>query len=231
MMGTATLRQHLTTLVNGHQWEELLAYLSALRTTDHRTASTILAEASTWVGVSENHFWDAFAHLCSAKAKAYMGTLLKAVKNFPTQQALTFESQALETYCRHRATEIDLSKMREMLLPLARSPQVLQHLVSLLALDTQPDHVQAYQYFMAATPTAYYAFFLTLRRLDDKPALLRRYAVELIRRGDARAFQLANLLRVYFDLDPLPGTFSLDLPPYQLSRLEQDYEAFCALLS
>ena len=39
--------------------------------------------------------------------------------------------------------------------------------------------------------------------------------------------EAASIVKVAFGLDELSGTFSLRLQPYQISRLEQSYEAFC----
>ena len=44
------------------------------------------------------------------------------------------------------------------------------------------------------------------------------------------AFNMASILAAYFGLGQLPGTFSLTLSPYELSRLDASYEPFRKLL-
>ena len=54
---------------------------------------------------------------------------------------------------------------------------------------------------------------------------------DLMRRGDALGFNLASLLKAYYGLDALKGTFSLNIQPYQLARLSADYRAFCQAMN
>ena len=44
--------------------------------------------------------------------------------------------------------------------------------------------------------------------------------------ADSLSFNMASLLRTYFDLPDLRGTFSLTLEPYELSRLDTDFDVF-----
>ena len=78
-------------------------------------------------------------------------------------------------------------------------------------------------------PYAMIAVGLGLIVLVDA-ATLRRYAVELVRRGDRRSLNLARIIECYFALPPLPGMFALQMPEYQFSRLDR-YEAFCKILA
>ena len=46
-----------------------------------------------------------------------------------------------------------------------------------------------------------------------------------------RSFNLACIVHHYFGLNDLPGTFSLRLENYELSRLDGNYEQFCKILA
>ena len=83
-------------------------------------------------------------------------------------------------------------------------------------------------YFLLRTDGLPAAFVLlrTLRFEEHNRAFLLATARELIKRGDNLAFNLASLLRAYFDLSELRGTFSLTLQPYELSRLDTDFDVF-----
>lgn len=230
MISTSSLRERIRLLVASNDFAPLGHYLQSLRATDHRNASLILAEEKTWSALSQTQWWEAFALLCTLSAKAYLGTLLKAAQARSRREALHFESQALRAFCHERATDIDRRKMLDSLLPLASSPRHLRQLCLLLRVEEESEAQQALHYLKAETSVAYYELFCVLRRLDDKPPLIRRFAIELIRKNEKKAFNLASILASYFDLAPLPGTFSLQLEPHQLSRLESDYEAFSAYL-
>ena len=48
----------------------------------------------------------------------------------------------------------------------------------------------------------------------------------LMKNGDAMSFNLASLMKTYFALNELKGTFSLSLKPFELARIESSFEAF-----
>lgn len=65
-----------------------------------------------------------------------------------------------------------------------------------------------------------------LRYVEHDRALLIRTCYFLMKAGDALSFNMAALLRTYFALEEVRGTFSLSLKPYELARIEQSYDAF-----
>jgi len=60
---------------------------------------------------------------------------------------------------------------------------------------------------------------------------LKKYYVLLVQKGDHRSFNMACIVRSYFDLTDLPGRFSLHLPPYKLNRLDLTPESFAKILN
>jgi len=72
--------------------------------------------------------------------------------------------------------------------------------------------------------------FRLLRTAETDPETLRRYALQLISYGDKISFNLASIIEQYFDLKGLPATFSLNLRPYELSRLDAAPETFIKIL-
>ena len=54
---------------------------------------------------------------------------------------------------------------------------------------------------------------------------------QVMKRGDNLSFNLASLLRTYFDLPEVKGTFSLALQPYELSRLDTDFDVFSRVMT
>ena len=169
--------------------------------------------------------------MCRADSRAFLGTLLKAAVGRRKRAGLHFGGAHFSTFCREEATTIDRRKMLEAFLPLPVEPAEAESLLEMLWQRADGEKVRVAQLFRAATPAAYFLLFKALRHFDDDKLYLRRVALELMRRGDKQAFNLAGMLREYFALGELPGTFALQLPPYELSRLDSRYDAFLKILN
>lgn len=227
---TVQLRQRLTSLIEQGNAEGLLEALSTLRNADFRVASQFLGQGDAWRAVDEPQFWHFFRILARANAKAFVGTLIKAAVCKHKRQTLTFVAPDLRTFVQEEASVIDVRKMAEAFLPLMDSLEGAQQLLQTLLRAEDTAKTCVMHLFRAATAPCYFLLFRTLKQLEEEVDYLRRIAVELMRRGDKMAFNLAAIVKTYFDLDALPGTFSLQLPAYELSRLDKDYAAFLKIL-
>ena len=228
---TAALRTRLSSHLALCRFDALRDHLLALRNAEFRAASVVLAEANFWTSLSDEAFWSAFRTLCRADSRAFLGTLLKAAVGRRKRGGLQWTAPDFLGFCREDATAIDRRKMLEALLPLASTPEEAESLLGVLWHREEGEKVRAAQLFRAATPPTYFLLFKTLRHFEDDKNYLRRVALELMRRGDKAAFNLAGMLREYFALGELPGTFALQLPPYELSRLDSRYDAFLKILN
>ena len=146
------------------------------------------------------------------------------------RQHLSFDSVDFLVFSQEEASSIDRRKMLEAFLPLMQTPECIEHLMSSLFRVEDSDYSRVMVLFKAGTSAGYFLLFAHLKQMDADNAYLRRLAVELIRKGDKASFNLAAILQQYFDLGPLPGTFSLQTPPYELSRLDQSYDNFLKIL-
>lgn len=227
---TAQLRSRLAAFIVARSAEELRDHLRSLRNAEHRAASVILAEASTWKELTEAEFWQFFLVLTKDNAKAYLGTLLKAVVALNRRAPMQFDHECLTEFAERVASDIDRRKTLDALLPLLSSTTEIERLLALFDLRSSEERIRAGFLFRAGTPSSYFLLFRILQRWEDEPQTLRRFAIELIRRGDKTSFNMACIVREYFNLDALPGTFSLNLPPYELSRLDTHFEAFSKIL-
>jgi len=228
---TAALRTRLSSHLALCRFDALRDHLLALRNAEFRAASVVLAEANFWSSLSDEAFWSAFRTLCRADSRAFLGTLLKAAVGRRKRGGLQWTAPDFLGFCREDATAIDRRKMLEALLPLASTPEEAESLLAELWHREDGEKVRAAQLFRAATSPTYFLLFKTLRHFEDDKNYLRRVALELMRRGDKAAFNLAGMLREYFALGELPGTFALQLPPYELSRLDSRYDAFLKILN
>lgn len=213
----SALRIHLSAAVHGGSPETLLQTLKALRTADFRQSGNVLADPAFWQGID---FWTFATALVQADSRAYLGTMLKAAVRVG-------QGTATDAFAEACTTIIDRRKALDALLPLAETPEEVTDLLTRFrATSADPDLQPEPLLLRCVTPAASFVLFQHLRAIEDSPDLLRRYGVALIRRGDRLAFNLASILQAYFDLAPLPGTFSLHLEPFEFSRLDTSYDTF-----
>ena len=52
----------------------------------------------------------------------------------------------------------------------------------------------------------------------------------LMKKEDSLAFNFVSLMKVYFDLPEIKGTFSLRLNPYEIGRAEASFDSFVKIL-
>ena len=67
--------------------------------------------------------------------------------------------------------------------------------------------------------------------MDFTPDVLRSYTISLMKLEKKIAFNMASILKQYYDLQNVPGHLSLHLEPYELSRLDQSYDSFVKIIS
>ena len=218
------LRQRLLQPLQAGDIKGLQDILANLKSMDFKTAGFLLAE-EVLPTLEEQAFWKCFLAIVPTNAKAYLGTFLKAAIALHKQGRLTLTSEALEAYAQTGITPIDCRKVLEALLPLARGHEEIAFLLHCFTSDVQQ---RIALLLRINTLPAAYTLFREMKTQEEDLALLRSTCLALMKRGDARAFRLASLCVSYFGLEAIPGTFSLTLQPYELSRLDQSYETFKA---
>lgn len=218
------LRQRLLQPLQAGDIKGLQDILANLKSMDFKTAGFLLAE-EVLPTLEEQTFWKCFLAIVPTNAKAYLGTFLKAAIALHKQGRLTLTSEALEAYAQTGITPIDCRKVLEALLPLARGHEEIAFLLHCFTSDVQQ---RIALLLRINTLPAAYTLFREMKTQEEDLALLRSTCLALMKRGDARAFRLASLCVSYFGLEDIPGTFSLTLQPYELSRLDQSYDTFKA---
>ena len=219
------IARQLQTLADQGQWQGFPSYLSTLSNAQFRTAGYIIGERLV-PSLTASDAWELIAILTDYNARAFLVTLLKPIAQRLIQGSLSLSDEGCHTLMKRLAqNSIDASKTLQQLLPVLRQPSEVQQLFTLLSVEE--GGVRVRHLLNVATMPASYCLFQTLRYADhDRPFLLRVTRF-LVRRGDGLAFNLASLLRTYYGLDEVQGTFSLNIEPYQLARLATSYEAFC----
>lgn len=207
----------LPALVADGDGQGVLAYFSRLTNSRRREASRVLEREAARLDATV--FWHLALTLARSDSKAYLGTLLKAA---PATIAPDFAAWLLD-----KGTATDLSKTIEALLPRQATPEAVEHLFACLEVFAPQD--RADYLLRNLTWPAAYILFQSMRKMESERGWLLSLCRRLIKDGTAIGWTLASLARTYFDLPELRGTFSLKLEPYQLSRIENSYDAFCRL--
>lgn len=222
------LHGRLSKLVEAGNVEGLKSALSHLTNNEFRTAGYMLGEEILKEVVSADAFLDFFFGIVPTNSKAYLGTFMKAAQHIYQQYGLELNDARWDQYA-ETATPIDRKKIVEALLPEMQNVEHAQRLLRLFTDDT----VEAQMPFLlnAGTTVCYFILFKSLKKVEDNHAYITQQYIALVRREQKRSYNMASILRHYFGLDNLPGTFSLQLQPYQLSRLDESFETFSKILN
>lgn len=216
------LRQRLMQSLQAGDVKGLQECLANLKSTDFKTAGFLLAE-DLLPSLEESLFWQCFLSIVPTNPKAYLGTFLKGAVTLYNKGELCLTTEALQDYSLSGISAIDCRKVLEALLPIAKSHEEIAYLLRLFTSDIQQ---RLSLLLRINTLPAAYALFHEMKTQEEELDLLRQTCLALMKRGDSRAFRLASICASYFGLEDIPGTFSLTLQPYELSRLDQSYEAF-----
>jgi len=220
------LEKRLRNLLASADGEALLRALDELSNAEFRTAGYLLGEVLL-PKLSADRFEEIFFAVVPTNPKAFLGTFLKAAATLCEAGTLRFDVARWQTYAAG-ASQIDRKKMLERLLPLGKSLQEVQTLLTLFALEREDANLLLL--IGAATLPALYVLFLRLRTLEHDKPLLRHYCIVLMQKGGNLNFRMAAFLQTYFDVGPLPGTLSRHIEPYHLARFEGGYDSFKMML-
>lgn len=218
------LERRLLAYLGADDIQGLRSFLEGLSNQDFRTAGFLLGEKLLpKLANSPTVFWNSFLVLVSSNSKAYLGTFLKAVITLYSAGQFNLDVLTLQQFA-DVASPIDCRKLLLTLLPVVRTVEEVRLLLHLYCSDDIP--AQAFYLLSAGTLPCYYEMFQQLKKVEHDTKLLRTYSVQLMQRGDNLSYNMASILQSYFALGELPGTFSLRLRDYELSRLDGSFELF-----
>ena len=212
-------------------WDGLAVYLDGLSHREFRMAGEIIS-MQIMPRVSDTVFWEAFRFLLVRNSKAFLVTLLKSVPLRKQKSGFTLRQDGyvpVAKFLNDAGTELDRAKfIRFMVEVFGEDTEELSYLFGSLHVDTSHERVQ---YLLQGRGMAcYYLLFQCMRQLEHERDLLVRCCQFLMKKGDALSFNLASVAKLYFDLTPVKGTFSLHLAPYQLGCLDASFESFCRVI-
>lgn len=218
------LKNKLRLFVEAGRGEQLLGLLEGLSVTERRTAHYLLAEEVLPEGSGET-FWQLFRTIVPTNTKAYLGTFLKAAVRLYASQKMVFDFETLASFS-EKASQIDRQKILSAFLPILKTVEYVEGLLHAF----QVDELNSCSIFLvkADTPPCCYVLFRLMQKAEH--AEVRPAVMQLIRQNTPLSFKMASFAVQYFGLSDMPGTFSLRVAPYELSRAEQGYQPFLQTL-
>lgn len=207
--------------------EELVRLLDSFSRSEQRTAGYMLGERLL-LDCPADLYWQITEALVRYNSKAYLITLMKT---FLVRMERGTASLSDKSFAKLVATfnDIERQKVALLLLPALASPEQVEQLFRLMGIGKGREQMV----YLVRIDTLPCLFLLlrSLRYIEHDRRELLQVARQLMKRGTGSSFNLASIIKVAFGLEELNGTFSLNLQPYQIARLEQSYEAFCGSVS
>ncbi len=215
---------NIDSFISSKDWLGLAIHLDSLSNAQFRLLGNKVGE-DVVPSLNEADAWLLIRTFVEHNSKAYLVTMLKAIVRGIENDTLHLCSEGGILFLKLIAKNpIDVQKTLLRLLPLQQSPDDLLWLFKTLNVEHGWPRIQ-YLVRCQSMPAAY-VLYSSLKYVEADRALLLRIVRFLIQRGDGLSFNLASLIRTYYGLEEVKGTFSLSLQPYQLSRIETNYEAF-----
>ena len=204
-------------------FDALLELLYSFSHSQFRTAVYMIGERYA-LELPKDTFWNLFALLLQRDAKAFLVVMLKALSERMAKGDAAITDDGFEQLC-SIMNEVDRQKTIDFLLPFLIDDEQVRHLFRCFGMQ-EPSEWMPYLIRVNTLPCAF-VLFSSLRYIEHERDYLVRIAYYLMKRGDGLSFNLASLMKAYFGLEELKGTFSLQLKPFELARLETSYKAFC----
>ena len=203
-------------------FEGLMDLLDSFSNSQFRTAVYMLGERYA-LELAKDAFWRLFALQVRKDAKAYLVVMLKALVQRMERGDACISDEGFVELC-HLMNEVDRQKTVSFLLPYLKNDEQVRQLFCCFQLEA---HEWIPYLIKVNTLPCAFVLFSSLRYIEHERDYLVRIAYYLMKRGDGLSFNLASLMKAYFGLEELKGTFSLQLKPFELARLETSYKAFC----
>ena len=201
-------------------------YLGTLSNARFRTAGYLLGER-TMQQCPVDVFWAMAQALVAYNSRAFLVTVLKSFLARRDEAGdVGINDAGFHEFCCHfHGKSEDCRKVLLYMLPALDEPDDLRRIFALLGMDDQALWIP----FLLKCHTLPCSFLLfnSLHFIEHDTDRLERIAYFLIKSGDSLSFNLASLIKTYFGLTHVKGTFSLNLKAYELARISTSYSVFC----
>lgn len=212
-------------MVTKGKWSDLFQYLDHLSNSNFKSAKFIF-ESDVLLLAPSPVFWEAACRLVQYRPKAFLNSVAKVSRNrvlrgnwYPDFRSMGRISEEL------KGDEALSARNRfvRYILPLMKSESEINALFDVFHVNSPSDRIV----FLREVPSPLHFFQLfTLLRKTDNHGLAVDCCRFLMKQGDDLSYNMASLLKGYFDLESVNGVFSLRLQPYEFSYLETSFPTF-----
>ena len=157
--------------------------------------------------------------------------MLKALNHdyiFSQADLDTHALQQLFAYWSENRNHIDIKKFLTYTFPLIHEPDIIKQLLTLLHITEYKQQIDVL--LPINTLAAQYTLFTTLKYAELNHEQLKHYALLLLKKGDDASYNLLSIIKLYFNIQDIPATFSLTILSHELSYIDSSYTAFCKVM-
>ncbi len=219
---------NINTLIAQRNWDSLYSRFDRMSNSEFRRVQQMV-RVQILPHLSADLFWDAYLHLLVYRRQSFLSSIM-AIHHLAHAGQLTFDCpEALATSSWLRANSPDsVVKVLRMAVPELASSEQIQACFQWLDFSDSREIASILVHETSAH--AYHALFTMLKHDDGNMPLLRSVFVNLLRKGDDMSFNMASILRAYFDIKDINCTLSLQIEPYELSYIDQSADNFMHVL-
>lgn len=212
-------------MVKAGRWNDLFQYLDHLSNSNFKSAKFIL-ENDVLLLASSHDFWEASSRLVEYRPKAFLNSVAKVARNRQIRGNWEVDFEFLKRIAvllSGKEAQPACCRFIRFLLPLFSTEQDIDNLFTIFGIDSVKDRI----ILLREVPGSVHFFFMfNLLRSQDDHELVVDCCRFLIKQGDDLSYNMASLLKSYFDLKEVKGIFSLHLQPYELGYLESSFPTF-----
>lgn len=222
-------KYHILPFFYSKDWKGLIRHLSQLSNMDFRRAEKMVRE-EILPGLAPADYWTAMLHLVMFNKSAFI-TGITALERVSCHEDFSFASEEAKAFAKNVKESIPetIAKIANIALPMLTKEEQIDGLFNLLSIESERDRL-AYL-IKVESPLTYFALFKTLKMMPDNQELVHKCCVYIMKRNNDISFNMASILRAYFDIAELKSQLSLKIDTYELNYIDRNYETFLHVLN
>lgn len=219
-----SVKENILPLVEQHDWDALRKLFSRMTNMEFRKTEGIMRN-DILPGLANDDFWEALFHLVAYRHQAFI-TCILAVKHLVDDGTLSFDNRWIEElvmFLKQKSPGA-LQKLMTMAIPILETESQIDKMFCAFGFENERNRIAAL--INVTTPLAYYMLFKILKHLADNRELVRKCCVFILKKNDELSYNMASIIREYFDITDIRSRFSLAVAPYELSFIDSSYDNF-----
>ncbi len=222
-------KETILTLIKNKDWGGLKEVFSHMTNTEFRRTEAVMRD-QIMPSLANDDFWDAYMHLLIYRRQSFL-TCILSIGELAKTGELNFHCSNAEKLVEWLNANSPESKPKivRMAVPLLTSASQIKDVFRLFAFEDAKECAAIL--VKESTPYAYYVLLDILKHTPENRPLLTSVCVALIQKGDDLSFNMASILKSYFDLDNIKSNFSLHIEAYELSYIDKSYDNFVRVLN